>query len=137
MSEYYVYVLLDPRKPGIYIYEDLLFFYEPYYVEKAKELRIKLSILQSGSNNGMYGKSRKGFKHTEEAKRKLSSVKSKPVLQIDKKSKEIIKRFSSPKEASIELGIGLSSIHNCLSPNQPSKSAGGFFWRYDVETLYS
>ncbi len=235
MSEYYVYVLLDPRKPGIYIYEDLLFFYEPYYVgkgkdnrykrhcnlfqlnsgsnlykerklkkiitsgfdptkyveliffslyeedslnkeqeiintigrsnkklgpltnltdggegwsgatspfknktyedifglEKAKQLKEEKSIRFTGSNNPMYGVSRRGFKQTEEAKRKLSLAKSKPVLQIDKNSGEIIKRFSSPKEASIELGISLSSIHNCLSPNQPSKSAGGFIWKYE------
>ena len=37
---YYVYVLLDPRKPGSYKYENLLEFpYEPFYVGKGKGKR--------------------------------------------------------------------------------------------------
>lgn len=36
---FYNYIYLDPRKPGEYVYEDLKFDYEPFYVGKGKELR--------------------------------------------------------------------------------------------------
>ena len=36
---YYVYIYLDPRKPGHYEYEDLCFLYEPFYVGKGKNGR--------------------------------------------------------------------------------------------------
>lgn len=32
MNKYYVYAYLDPRKPGNYVYNDILFEYEPFYV---------------------------------------------------------------------------------------------------------
>lgn len=38
-SDFYVYVLLDPRKPGNYEYGPLKFKYEPFYVGKGKGKR--------------------------------------------------------------------------------------------------
>ena len=39
-NEYYVYIYLDPRKPGIYKYNDFTLFYEPFYVGKGKNRRL-------------------------------------------------------------------------------------------------
>lgn len=44
-TDYYVYIYLDPRKPGEYVYvddegDDLLFYFEPFYVGKGKGNRI-------------------------------------------------------------------------------------------------
>lgn len=40
MKEFYLYIYLDPRKPGVYEYANLVtFFYEPIYVGKGKNDR--------------------------------------------------------------------------------------------------
>ena len=44
--EYYIYIYLDPRKPGSYIYENYTFEYEPIYVGKGKNGRYKQHIKQ-------------------------------------------------------------------------------------------
>jgi hypothetical protein len=39
MEQFYVYVYLDPRKPGNFKYEEYLFDFEPFYIGKGKEDR--------------------------------------------------------------------------------------------------
>lgn len=39
-NDFYVYIYLDPRKPGEYIYEDLKFDHEPFYVGKGRDKRM-------------------------------------------------------------------------------------------------
>lgn len=54
MDVYYVYVFLDPRKPGRYSYSDITYLFEPFYVGKGKNNRYKrhlnISQLNSGNN---------------------------------------------------------------------------------------
>lgn len=39
MKNYYIYIYLDPRKPGIYKYPGIKFNYKPFYVGKGKNQR--------------------------------------------------------------------------------------------------
>jgi group I intron endonuclease len=39
MNRFYVYALLDTSKPGIYMYDDLIFDYEPFYIGKGTDNR--------------------------------------------------------------------------------------------------
>ena len=70
----------------------------------------------------------KGMKHTEETKNKISEANSKPVLQIDIKTNEIIKEFPSTREVQRQLGISHSNISQCCKGKY--KTCGGFKWQY-------
>ena len=41
-NRFYVYALLDPRKPGRYEYKDICFLYEPFYIGKGCGDRAKI-----------------------------------------------------------------------------------------------
>jgi hypothetical protein len=43
MEKFYVYVFLDPRKPGKYVYDNICFTYEPFYIGKGTSNRIIIS----------------------------------------------------------------------------------------------
>lgn len=51
-----------------------------------------------------------------------------PVLQIDRKTGQIVAEYSSQAEASAATGIVRPDITGCLTGRL--KSAGGFLWRY-------
>lgn len=58
IKEYYVYVYLDPRKPGNFIYEDLKFDYEPFYVGKGLHKRCYVHLKNNKRLTNTYFKNK-------------------------------------------------------------------------------
>jgi hypothetical protein len=56
-NKFYVYVYLDPRKPGEFIYDEYKFNYEPFYVGKGKGYRMNKHL--SEVKCGIYKKDHK------------------------------------------------------------------------------
>lgn len=97
---------------------------------RSEETRRKIGESQKGEKHWFYGK-----KHTEETKQKMSkknknSLKcgSKPVLQIDKNTNEVIAEFPSMIEVERQFGFSFKNISCCC--RGITKSAYGFKWRY-------
>ena len=104
----------------------------------------------SGENNSMYGKNSEDYMTPEaiKAKReKLSKAlkgkkkpegfaigdknsRAKAVLQIDKNTGEVIKRFGCIKYAAESVGLCMASIQKCLYGKW--KQAGGYIWKFAV-----
>jgi hypothetical protein len=61
MFDFYVYVYLDPRKPGKYIYGEYEFDYEPFYVGKGKGLRMYMHLSCNDRNKYKTNKIRSIF----------------------------------------------------------------------------
>jgi len=55
---------------------------------------------------------------------------SKPVLQIDKNTNEVIAEF--PSMAEVERQLGISSVSNCC--NGKRKTCGGYKWQFKTTT---
>lgn len=51
-NSYYVYVYLDIRKPGHYIFGDLVFAFEPFYVGKGTKKRYQEHLNEAYNNTG-------------------------------------------------------------------------------------
>ena len=48
---FYVYVYLDPRKPGNYVYGEYSFDYEPFYVGKGSNGRCTIHLCKYNLEN--------------------------------------------------------------------------------------
>lgn len=82
------------------------------------ETRHKLSV----SNTGKH--------HTKESRMKMSKSHSKEVVQIDKKTGDIIAKYSSAKEAAKAINFYAANITRCCRDN--TKSCKGFKWKYVI-----
>lgn len=74
-----------------------------------------------GTRNERIAEKAKGRKLTEEAIRKRSEKRAKPVLQIDKNTNEVIAEFPSIIEVERQLGYSQGNISACCN--------GGYFWK--------
>lgn len=114
--------------------------FEDLEEKEAKEIEIKLiSIWKSQKmcyNITDGGDGFKGLQHSQEFKDKLSkrskcntwgSMKTKPVLQINKITGDIINEFNSAREANSKTGISYKLISRAIKKNI---CAGGFKWEY-------
>ena len=89
-----------------------------------------------GTRNKRIADALKGVPKTEETKRKISETKkgvpnvklSKPVLQLDKVTGEVIREWPSTREVQRQLGYTIQSIYACC--NGKYKSSYGFKWSY-------
>ena len=97
-----------------------------YSKHHSEETKRKLSEASKGEKNPMYGK-----QHSEETKRKMSEAKrkiSKPLVQLDRNSNEIVNVFNSAMEAERQGGFDNSNISNCC--NGKRKTHKGYKWMF-------
>ncbi|WMU08192.1 putative intron-associated endonuclease 1 [Clostridium phage vB_CtyS-FA70] len=106
----------------------------------SEEHRKKLSESHKGKQfseetKKKMSESKKGRHLPEETKKKISESKkgannprSKPVLQLDKETGEVIAEFAGIKEAERVTGIHNSHISRVCRGKR--KSAGGYYWQY-------
>ena len=100
-------------------------------IKRSDEIKRKIGEAHKGEKNHMYGKH-----HTDEAKKKISENlinrkdQSKSVLQIDKKTNEVIAEFPSMAEVERQFGFSQGHISNCCLGKR--KSHGGYIWRFAV-----
>lgn len=85
-----------------------------------------------GTRTERVAEKRKGMKHTEEAKNKISEANSKSVLQIDKNTNEVIAEFPSLTEVERQFGFSDSSISKCCLGKQ--NTAHGYKWQFKPTT---
>jgi len=99
---FYVYVLLDPRKPGTYKYGEYSFDYEPFYIGKGKDNRYRVTVSEAKrikkSNRFVINKIKKIIKE----------IKKEPIIQ--KIIKDIIEAKAFENEIKAIKVIGRSDL---------------------------
>jgi len=112
-------------------------------VVRSAEFKLKVSISKSGKkHNPIHSMAKsirqKGikhnynYKHTEDAKNRISKSEMKCIIQYNLNG-NYIKEWESIKEASIVLGICSSSISSCCL--KKIKKAGNYKWTFKTQPL--
>ena len=120
-ADFYVYVYLDPRKPGLYEYGNLKFTYEPFYVGKGRAYRCYTGLGD--------GKKKKSMKAT-----KITAIKNAGYMPIVLKIKEmVIEQVSLDYEISVIEQIGRSETNNGPLTNHTNGGEGMSGWNHKTE----
>jgi hypothetical protein len=99
MEKYYVYCFLDPRKPGQYVWEDLHFEFEPFYIGKGSGSRLRAHFYPSNLK----------IKNTKNNKIKSIISKNKyPIIRIIEEN--LNEQQAYDIEESLVVKIGRSNI---------------------------
>lgn len=123
-----VYIYLDPRKPGKYVYGDYSFDYEPFYVGQGNYRRSTIH-LESAKSDMTYSKS---YKHNKLVK--LLSLGLEPTILI------LHENLTQEESYSIEMNlislIGRSDIKTGCLTNRTDGGPGTVGIKYsDIEVL--
>lgn len=128
-------------------------FWEAYWIEQFIQWDFNLTNMTKGGEGNTGGKGSLGYKHTNEAKRKISVANSKPksqewinnvktavrktvatpIIQYDREG-NIINEFESFYHAAEEINLEgkksstIKNIHACCKEKR--KTAYGFIWKY-------
>lgn len=121
-------------------------FWESYWIFQLKSWNINLTNMTSGGEGCNGGKGSLGYKHTEEAKKRISIANSKPrtqewitnsanankkpILQFDLKN-NLLKRWDSSTDAAIFLGNKNYKKNITACCRGKKKTAYKFIWRYE------
>jgi len=116
---YYVYVYLDPRKPGKYVYGDYCFLYEPFYVGKGTGYRFL--ELKRGRN-----------KHFKNKIKKINKCKLSPI--VIKIKENIINEESINLEIRLINLIGRKDLSKGSLINFTDGGEGTSGYKYSKET---
>ena len=99
------------------------------YVQNLEWCTVKYNI-NFGTRNERTAQALKGRIVSEKTRKKIGEVHSKPVLQLDKKTEEIIAEFPSTYEVERKLGFCHNSISQCCLKKPHYNTAYGFKWRF-------
>ena len=96
----------------------------------SEETKKKMAESHKGEKNPNYGKhlSEETKKKMSESQKGVNNPRSKPVLQLDKETGEVIAEFAGLNEVERVTGINKGHISNVCRGKR--KSAGGCYWQY-------
>ena len=106
MNNKCVYVFLDHRKPGSYIYDDIFFDFEPIYVGKGNLNRPKNHKYRLNKNNRFYDKYKKILRETGEHPKYLLIKNNLTEIEANKLEIELIYKIKKIDDGGTLTNIG-------------------------------